>query len=130
MTLNSDRPTETLNREELIQMAIRTARSGNKQSAKVMFQRVLNEDPRNERALLWMGALATDPKEKRRFLLKTLKVTPKPKNKNDREELQRMSHSEKASANRTLIYGGLIIIGALIVIAILVVVVILLSGAG
>ncbi len=128
MTLNSDRPTETLNREELIQMAIRTARSGNKQSAKVMFQRVLNEDPRNERALLWMGALSTDPKEKRRFLLKTLKVNPK--NKNAREELQRMSHSEKASANRTLIYGGLIIIGALIVIAILVVVVILLSGAG
>ncbi len=128
MTLNTDRPTETLNREELIQMAIRTARSGNKQSAVVMFQRVLNEDPRNERALLWMGALATDPKEKRRFLLKTLKVNPK--NKTAREELQRMAHSEKASANRTLIYGGLIIVGVLIVIAVLVVVMVLLGVLG
>ena len=49
---------QSLNREELLQLGIQTARAGNKQSARVIFQQVLNGDPRNERALLWMAATA------------------------------------------------------------------------
>lgn len=103
---------ETPNREELLQMAIKTARGGNQQSARVMFQRVLGEDPRNERALMWMGYLAKNKVDKRRYLLKTLKVNPD--NKTARQELQRMARTEKARTNRTLIYGAMFVGGMLI----------------
>ena len=112
----SSTDTETLNREELLQMAIKTARSGNKQSARVMFTRVLGEDPRNERALLWMGYLAKNKVDKRRFLLKTLKVNPN--NKTARQELQRMARTEKARTNRTLIYGAVFVAAIFIIIVV------------
>lgn len=112
----SSTDTETLNREELLQMAIKTARSGNKQSARVMFTRVLGEDPRNERALLWMGYLAKNKVDKRRFLLKTLKVNPS--NKTARQELQRMARTEKARTNRTLIYGAVFVAAIFIIIVV------------
>ena len=115
----------SLNREELIQLAIKTARSGNKAGARVMFQRTLSEDPRNERALLWMASLTDSKADKRRFLLKTLKVNPD--NEAARSELKRMARNEEASANRTLLYGGLFIGGALVIIAIVVVFALILS---
>ena len=125
----TDRPgePETLNREELLQMAIKTARSGNKQSARVMFTRVLGDDPRNERALLWMAQLAKTKVDKRRYLLKTLKVNGS--NKTARQELQRMSRTEKARTNRTLIYGALFV-AAIMIVLVLGVLAIKLLGLG
>ena len=104
-----DQP-QSLNREELVQLGIQTARSGNRQSARVIFQRVLAEDPRHERALLWMAYLARDKVEKRRFLLKALKANPN--NSSARQELQRMARAEKVRTNRTLLLGGLVVVVA------------------
>jgi thioredoxin-like negative regulator of GroEL len=109
-----------LNREELLQLGIQTARAGNRQSARVMLQQVLNEDPRNERALLWMAALARDKTEKRRYLTQCLRTNPR--SITARRELEKMAHKQEASHNRALIYGG-IVIGVLILVAILVIVV-------
>lgn len=114
------------NREELLQMAIQTAKTGNKQGARVMFQQVLNQDPRNERALLWMAALGRDKKEQRKFLAATLRVNPK--NKTARTQLERMKHAEEARSNRTLVYGGLFI-GGLVLVVLLVVIAVLVLPA-
>lgn len=117
---------EQLNREELIQLGIQTAKSGQAQNARIMFRQVLGEDPRNERALLWMAYLTPDKAEKRRYLLKVLKVNNN--NQTARRELQRMAHDEKARSNRTLILGGVAIIVVVLVIVLVVVVAVAASG--
>lgn len=91
------------NLENLIQMGINAA-SENPQGARMMFQQVLSQDPRNERALLWMAQLTKDKAERRRYLIKVLKVNAK--NQAARTELQRMKRQEKAKSNRTMFYGG------------------------
>ena len=41
------------NREQLLQMAINSAKSGNRDGARMMLRQVLSEDKRNERAMMW-----------------------------------------------------------------------------
>lgn len=108
---------QSLNREELLQLAIRTAKT-NPQGARVMFQQVLAQDPRNERALLWMASLTKQKEERRKFLLRALRVNPR--SSTARKELERLDHMEKSRSNRTLIYGGLVILGAVLLIVMVV----------
>ncbi len=115
----------SLNREELIQLAIQTAKQ-NPQGARVMLQKVLSEDPRNERALLWMAHLTRNPTDRRRYLVKVLKVNPD--NAAARKELQRMAHTEKAKSNRTLIFGVLIVGGFILIVILAVLFAVILSG--
>lgn len=116
----------TPNREELLQLAIQSARQGNRQGARVMFQQVLHQDPRNERALMWMAYMGRSKTEKRKYLTMAVKVNAK--NKRAVELLRQMQHAEEARTNRALIYGGLFIGGLVLVVAVIVLVVILLSG--
>lgn len=108
---------QSLNREELLQLAIRTAKA-NPQSARVMFQQVLAQDPRNERALLWMASLTKQKEERRKYLQRALRVNPR--SSTARKELERLDHMDKARANRTLIYGGLVVFGAVLLIVMVV----------
>jgi Tfp pilus assembly protein PilF len=107
-----------LNREDLIQMAMQTAKQ-NPQGARVMFQQILSQDPRSERALLWMAYLSKDKLEKRRYLARVLKVNPE--NPTAIKELRRMKHSEKARSNRTLIYGGIAIVAVILLVVLAVI---------
>ncbi len=108
---------QSLNREELLQLAIRTARA-NPQGARVMFQQVLAQDPRNERALLWMASLTRQKEDRRKYLQRALRVNPR--SSAARKELERLDHMDKARANRTLIYGGLVVLGAVLLIVMVV----------
>ncbi len=59
MAFNSmDNSNQTPNREQLLQLAIRTAKGGNATAARVMFRQVLADDKNNERALMWMAKMA------------------------------------------------------------------------
>ena len=55
--------------EGMLDIAIRTAQEGNRDSARVMFRRVLNEDRFNERAMLWLAKLAQTREERKEWLL-------------------------------------------------------------
>ena len=109
---------QSFNREELLQLAIRTAKEGNPQGARVIFQQVLAQDRRNERALVWMASLTKDKKERRQYLRRALRVSPR--NAAARQELERMDRMEKARSNRTLIYGGLVVLAAVLLIVLVV----------
>lgn len=109
---------QSFNREELLQLAIRTAKEGNPQGARVIFQQVLAQDKRNERALVWMASLTKDKKERRQYLRRVLRVSPR--NAAARQELERMDRMEKARSNRTLIYGGLVVLAAVLLIVLVV----------
>jgi Tfp pilus assembly protein PilF len=105
---------QTPNREELLQMAIRTAQAGNKTAARMMFRRVLAEDKRNERAMMWMAKLAETKDERAQWLNRVLAVNPN--NETAKEALQKMKYKSSAKDNRVLLIFG-VIVGVLLVLA-------------
>jgi len=92
------------NREELLQMAIRAAKNGQKQGARVMLRKVLAEDKRNERAMIWMAKLTANPEKRRKWLDRVLKVNPD--NMSAQQEMDRMVYDAAAERNRTLLRIG------------------------
>ncbi|MFZ4815200.1 MAG: hypothetical protein ACOYL5_11745 [Phototrophicaceae bacterium] len=95
-----------LSREDLLQLAIRTAKQGNPAGAKVMFEQVLAQDGRNRRAMMWMAQLAENNEERKRWLERVLKIDPE--NVKAKEALDKILYNESASENRTLVvYGGI-----------------------
>jgi hypothetical protein len=105
------------NREELLKMAIRTAKAGNKTAARVMFRRVLSEDKRNERAMMWMAKLADSRQERDQWLNRVLAVNPN--NEAARETLRKQQYKRSASENRTLLVFG-VIAGVLLVLGVVI----------
>ena len=72
----SSKDTSSLNREELFNLAVDAVNQGNKQSARVMFRKILSEDKRNTRAMLWLAKIAGTEKERLLWLNKILDVNP------------------------------------------------------
>jgi thioredoxin-like negative regulator of GroEL len=107
------------NREELLQMGIRAAKSGNKEGARMMLEQVLSQDKRNERAMMWMAKIADNKPERKKWLDKVLEVNPD--NTNARTALKNMVYQQSARENRTLLMFG-VVVGVLIVLAIVVVI--------
>jgi hypothetical protein len=106
------------NREELLQLATNAARQGNKEGARTLFERVLNEDKRNERAMMWMAKLADTKAERIRWLNRVLAVNPD--HEQAREALRKIQYKRSAKENRTLLIFGMIL-GVLIVLGIVIV---------
>jgi hypothetical protein len=111
------------NREELLQMGMRAAKAGNKDAARMMFQRVLTEDKRNERALMWMAQIADSKEERNKWLNRVLLVNPD--NEKARRYLEREKYKVSAKQNRTLLVFGMIA-GVLIVLGLVVLAAVLL----
>lgn len=74
--MSSSKDTSSLNREELFNLAVEAVNQGNKQSARVMFRKILGEDKRNTRAMLWLAKIAGTEKERLLWLNKILDVNP------------------------------------------------------
>ena len=106
------------NREELLQLATNAAKQGNKEGARTLFERVLNEDKRNERAMMWMAKLADTKAERVRWLNRVLAVNPD--NEQAQEALRKIQYKHSAKENRTLLIFGMIL-GVLIVLGIVIV---------
>jgi len=64
------------NLERLLMQGIAAAKQNNKQAARMIFDQVLSQDKRNERAWLWLAAIEDDLKERRRILLTVLTLNP------------------------------------------------------
>lgn len=113
------------NREELLQMGIRAAKSGNNDGARLFFEQVLNQDKRNERAMMWMAKLSANNRaERKKWLERVLEINPD--NDGARDALKKMAYRRSASENRTLLMFG-VVAGVLIVLAIVVVAFLLLN---
>lgn len=93
------------NREQLLRMAIQSAKQGNKEGARVMFRRVISEDPRNERAMLWLAKIADSPGERQKWLERVIQINPE--NTTAQQALEQMAYNRSATENRRLLnYGG------------------------
>jgi thioredoxin-like negative regulator of GroEL len=64
------------NLDDLMRLAVSTAKAGNRDNARVIFQQVLDTDKRNEAAWLWMAALADNNLDRRRYLETVLQLNP------------------------------------------------------
>lgn len=100
------------NREQLINMAISSAKKGQKKGARMMLQKVLTEDKRNERAMLWMAKLASNKKDKRKWLNRILDVNPD--NETALQAIEKMNYEDAADRNRA-IYRIIVVTGVLVI---------------
>ena len=105
------------NREQLLQMAIASAKAGNADGARVMLRQILAEDRRNERALLWMAKIARTKKERTEWLERVLDANPD--NEQARKQMRRMEYVSSAQQNRTLLIFG-VVAGVLVVLGVVV----------
>lgn len=110
------------NREELLQLAITAAKNGNKESAHHMLEKVINEDKKNERAMLWMARIADTKEERIRWLKRVIEINPG--NETAANALRSMAHKTASSDNRTLLIFG-VVAGVLLVIAVAIVILVL-----
>ncbi len=96
-------PNDTPNLEDLLQLGIQTARAGNKPNARMIFEQVLAQDPENERAWLWMAAVAETPTDRIRYLNTVLQLNPN--NSAAKKELERIHHRLESSNTQVIRYG-------------------------
>jgi hypothetical protein len=110
--------------EELLQLAVKAAKDGQKDGAKMMFRQIHSRDKRNETAIMWLAKLSGSEKERISWLTKALELNPT--NEAAKKALDKMNYRESANQNKTLIlFGG---IAALMVITIIVVFIIISSS--
>ena len=109
--------------EGMLDMAINTAQEGNRDSARVMLRRVLNEDRFNDRAMLWLAKLAQTREERKEWLRRVLIIDPN--NTVAQDGLKQMAQVVEVSQDRSVVIFG-IIAGVVVFLGIVVVVVIVL----
>lgn len=109
--------------EELMQVGIQAARQGNKKNARMIFQQVLASDKQNERAWLWMAAVAENPADRINYLQTVLKINPN--NARAQRELSQHKQKRASSNSQAMTYGiiglGLVLVLILVVVIVLVV---------
>ncbi len=119
----ADDPREAPNLEQLMQFGIQAARLGNDVNARVIFQQVLDADSKNERAWLWMAAVAETPEHRIRYLNTVLQINPT--NRAALREMDRIRRKSQFRNSQAFRYGllalGLVIVVIIAAIMVLVV---------
>jgi hypothetical protein len=120
MVTEIENGTESPNLEQLMQLGIQTARQGNKQNARMIFQQILDADKQNERAWLWMAAVAETPMARLRYLNTVLRINPN--NATALRELKQMKQRQESNTSQALVYGTISLAVVLLLIALALVV--------
>jgi hypothetical protein len=114
------------NLEELMQLGIRTAKDGNLDNARVIFQKVLDADKRNERAWLWMAHVAENNIKRRQYLETVLRLNPN--NISAHKYLDSMDAVVDKVEGNSITLGLMVIIAMIVIMALIVGIVIVSSG--
>src|SRR5690606_41399926 len=102
--MSKQRESQQPNREQLLQMAISTAKAGNRDGARVMLRQILSEARRNERAMLWMAVTARSNQERRQWLERVRDINPA--NEQAKAQLRGMNYRSSAQQSRGLVAVG------------------------
>ncbi len=116
MSLGAPGTSKNLNLEDLMRLGARTARSGNKEGARVIFQQVLDNDKRNERAWLWLASLADSPIDRRRYLETVLQLDPE--NAIAQRQLKEMDHLIQSTEGASMRFGIMIVLVLVLALAV------------
>ena len=90
--------------EEVLQLAVRAAKRGQTENARMLFRQLHGRDKSNETTLLWLAKLAPNQKERIQWLQRVLEVDPD--NEMAKKAIKRMSYRREAVENRTLLLFG------------------------
>ncbi|GAB4546545.1 MAG: hypothetical protein OHK0023_06350 [Anaerolineae bacterium] len=120
--MSFDSPNE-MNLEALLRTGIAAAREKRKDAARLIFEQVLAQDRRNERAWLWLAAVEDDSIERQKILQTVLSINPN--NANAKRLLEEMDRSVVRSEQQSLRLGWLLV-GFIIVVLIVAVVLVIL----
>lgn len=97
------------NLENLLQMGINAAKTGNQENARLFLQQVLDADNKNDRAWLWM-AYVTDKEneiDRRRYLKTAIRINPN--NRAARNALEKLDRAQVTAQNKTMTIGLMIL---------------------
>lgn len=75
--------------QEILDNGVRAARSGDRSTAQKLLKQVLEEDPDNELALIWLASTVTSSAERRMYLQQVVRINPG--NTRAREALAQLS---------------------------------------
>lgn len=75
--------------QQILDNGIRAARSGDRATAQKLLKQVIEEDPNNELALIWLASSVTSSAERRMYLQQVVRVNPN--NRRAREALSQLS---------------------------------------
>lgn len=112
--------------ETLLRQGIAAAQQGNRQGARVLFQRVLADDKQNDRAWYWMAYISQDPAQRVQYLEAALRANPR--NKMAKSALKKLRRKRQGSDQRIMWIGGLAVLGVLVLAALLVVLLLVVSN--
>lgn len=114
--------------EQLLRLGINTAKAGNKQGAKIMFEQVLSEDKRNERAWLWLASLAETEVERRRLLETVLEINPN--NEKAQKYLKNLDQATTTTEASSMRLGVRLLAAVIVIVVIALVISLVLSQSG
>lgn len=117
---------DSVNLENLLQLGINAAKRGDRQGARVLLQQVLEADRKNDRAWVWMAAIADNEADRQKYLETALRINPG--NKSALKAVQKRVKKRSRSEQRTMVVAGMVILLVLVVAALLVLVVVLTQG--
>jgi thioredoxin-like negative regulator of GroEL len=107
MSYGSPGEAKNPNLDDLMRLAVRTAKAGNRDNARVIFQQVLDQDKRNEAAWLWMASLADNNTDRRRYLETVLQLNPN--NRTAANQLAAMDKAVQSSEGASIRVGVMIL---------------------
>jgi hypothetical protein len=109
------------NLEDLMRLGIQTAKAGNKDNARVIFQQVLGKDKRHVPARLWLASLEPDPMKKRAHLETVLRLNPD--NATAKKQLASLDRAVERTQNASIRMGIRLLtflIAAVIIVAVVI----------
>jgi thioredoxin-like negative regulator of GroEL len=115
MAIDSGDSSNAPNLEQLMQIGIQTARKGNKPNARMIFQQILDADKQNERAWLWMAAVAETPMDRVRYLRTVLQINPG--NTTALRELEKLQQKRESNNSQVIRYGAIAMILVFVLVA-------------
>jgi hypothetical protein len=108
------------NLEDLMRLGVSSAKAGNRDNARVIFQQILSTDKRHVGAWLWMAHLAQDNVDRRRYWETVLRLDPN--NATARKGLASLDKAIERVENRSVRFGVMVLL-------VLVVVLVVVGGA-
>ena len=107
-------PSSHTNNQDLIRLATRAVKSGNKEGARVMLRQVYERDRHNEQALLWLAKIAHDNTEREQWLSRILEFNPD--NVTAQRALEQVLNSREDRNNRAVILYGVVTVIMLVLV--------------
>jgi thioredoxin-like negative regulator of GroEL len=127
MSYGSPGEAKNPNLDDLMRLGVRTAKAGNRDNARVIFQQVLDQDKRNEAAWLWMASLAENSVDRRRYLETVLQLNPD--NQTAANQLASMDKAVKSSEGASIRLGIMILAVLVLALALVGAVVLIITSA-